>query len=122
MAFDYSELAGVATELIAEFGRAATLLRVSSSPASPSAPWEGATATNTTSLPVTAVFVDPSDLITQRDGVPRGEKFALVDGPAGSDLETYNRLHDGSKVWQVVSCEVVHPGDTRLLYMMGLER
>lgn len=129
MAFDYSELATTAQELVAEFGKAVTLRRLSATVPNPAEPWVPAAdpRAGATTLAVTACFVEPSSM-TQLGGpnallvdwVKRSQQVAIVAHP--DDLSTFSELVDGVEVWRVVGVSTLNPGGTRLLHFVGLAR
>ncbi len=131
MAFDYSELAAFAIEMVAEYGRQSnvTFVELGDVPADANKPWLGAAAPRTavSSLGVRAVFLEPSSLdvlgseSVVQDFVKRSTQIALVATP--SSLSPYEEVidTDGSR-WKVQGFSKLKPGDTTLLYFVGLAR
>lgn len=129
MAFDYSELATTAQELVIEFGKAVTLRRLVSAPPDPQTPWLPPVdpRAGATTLAVTAVLVEPSSLQNLGgpnaqlvDWVKRASQIAIIAHP--DDISTFSELVDGSEVWRVVGVSTLNPGGTRLLHFVGVAR
>lgn len=119
MAFDYSPLAAVAVSLIADFGQAATIRRVSGDTYDPvTGTTTGGTTTDTAAQ---AVIVGISkDYAAQLGGsVQSGDMMALIAtyAPVQSDS-----LILGADTWAILDVQEVKPGDTALLYKAHVRR
>lgn len=132
-AFDYSETAAAAQELIEEFGRPVTLVQLEEAPDDDAKPWGGAVnprdaATELDDIP--AVFVPVTGLaefgfkVTVRDGVPRVDQALLVAGAAvaGSDLEDFGEAVDAGVRYAIERAHRLQPGDTVLLWALEVRR
>lgn len=131
MAFDYSEFAALSEELVAEFGRVVTFVELGDTPASPSQPWKGAASPRGTpvqTLDLSAVFVEPSSLDSlgdnelAQDFLKRSTSVALVYSSV--ELSSFDEIldnSDGSR-WKITGLSKLKPGDTLLLYYVGLSR
>lgn len=124
----YSDMAATAADMIGDFGRSATLVKLSRTAADSDQPWLGVDTSETTRS-VNAVFlaVGGTGLTVVQPGErsPRdAELHALVaanDLQSGDEVETFDELRDGSDVWGITRVEVLQPGATRLLYDLTLE-
>lgn len=121
MAFDYSELATVAQELLRDFGKPVTLTKKNRSAADAAKPWRGPSAADTTAN-VYAVVV-PNDRADEKQGLTRRGAatgfVAALDAPS-SNIEEFDTLNDGSKVWKIEAVRIYNPGTTRLVYKLTL--
>ncbi len=129
--FDYSDLLGTATDLIAQFGEAVTLRRSSTTAADPTKPWEGpaAVAGDPQAIPVSAVFFDLSNdpFTTTGAGIGRGstpveehrarvlvQATALLPEEVGTDWV----IDRGGRLYSITASRPQKPGDTLLFYEM----
>lgn len=132
MAFDYSDIADFAVEMVAEYGRTVTFVELGDVAADPLKPWRGAGATSARAAPastlaVMAVFVEPASIdvlgkeATVQDFVKRSTKIALV--ATGVSMSPFEEVidADGSR-WKIQGFSELTPGDTTLLYFVGLAR
>ena len=128
MAFDYSGVYALATELIAEFGRSMTIIRLDRTSADVSKPWRGPDTPRLTpdaSQVITGVMVEPGndlgqlgDQIDIPELVSRSSRILIVAAGSapGVDLETYDEILDGGKYYKANIIHVLQPGDTKLMY------
>lgn len=132
MSTDYSEIVTLAQELIDENGRLVTFNRFKQEPADVAKPWRGPG--SPTTVPdatdeVRAVFVGVGRS-TPEFGLEfvseallkRAEECCLVGPTVGFDLQTADELVDGTVHWKIEFVSVLTPGDTVLLYAVGLKR
>lgn len=127
----YSDMAAVAQEMIQEFGRTVTFVKWSRTPVDPARPEAGIDLTASTTLSVSAVQASPDDvqdfgfeLEAAESLVRKGGKIVLVSGSdvSGDGLETYDSMEESdNSVWRVARVHKLRPGDTTLLYAVGLE-
>lgn len=123
---DYAELVAVAQELIEGTGRLVTFRNLPSTPANVNQPWKPAAG-----APVLAnsfaTFVPASSAQEMGLGVSdselfrRAEQVCLVP-PGAADLLSFQEVLDNGSVWRIEWIEVLRPGDTVLLYIMGVKR
>lgn len=126
----YSEMAEVAAELLEEFGRSVTVVKMSQTHADASQPWLGFTDAET-ARPVNGVFLAMGGIgftVVQTDErSPRdAEMHVLVAAgdsglQAGDELETFTELRDGADIWAITGAVPLTPGDTKLIYDLTLE-
>lgn len=104
-----------AVKLIAKFGRAATLLRKSLTPADAAAPWDS-NASEGVSVAITAAFVKYNT--NQIDGttIHAGDQQALVAALATTPITDSDTILDGGKRWRIIGVELVQPGAIEYLY------
>ena len=134
MAKDYTNIATTAKRLVDKFGRSVTFRRLDRTTLDDAAkPWRG-TATPRTTLDATvtaiAVIVPPSSAsrlgLTTRDNelIKRSEQIMIVALGATStdDLSTFDEVLDGTQLWKITTVETLKPGDTTLLYFVGVKR
>jgi hypothetical protein len=128
---DYLELATLANTLIAETGRTVTVNCYRQIPADSAKPWKGPTSPTTTPSATDtpkAVFVGASGgpplgiRSADDDLMKRAQEICLIGPGASYDLQTANEVVDGSVHWSVLFVDVLKPGDTVLLYIVGLAR
>jgi hypothetical protein len=125
MSIDYAELAAIATDLIAEAGREVTIIRFQQAPDDAAKPWRGPAdprGTPDATDDVVAAFVSPSAKFIDSDLIKRSQAACLVGPGANFDLATANEVIDGDTHWRITAVEVVKPGDTILLYIIGVSR
>lgn len=130
MSFDYTEIAGIAQELVAEFGRAVTLRQVATTGPDPAQPWRGPVdprSAPVATLAVTACMVEPSSArelglnVQVTDWLKRAQQIAIV--ASADDLSEYSELVDSdTSVWRVVGVSTLQPGATRILHYVGVAR
>lgn len=137
---DFVKLAAVAKRLVEANGRAVKVIKANRTPADSTKPWQGTSATPHESegggqFPVRVAFVPASGSgfgkmlqdaagqltvafeqvgLLATDSIPSGFTF--------EDVEQADRLRDGSEVWKIVTRGHLRPGDTSLLFVLGLAR
>lgn len=128
---DYSGTLATARRLVQRFGREFVIVKYDTTPANGSLPWKGPTdprATATTTS-VYAVVVPPSSL-NELGEIADGELFKVADlilvAEPGVDypesLETFNEVIDGTTRYAIKVAHKLKPGDTTLLYYLGVCR
>jgi hypothetical protein len=128
MAYDYSADVAFATEMVAEYGRLITLTKEVQEVDSAD-PLGAPVADPEEVAGIRAVFVYPSGLVNlglsvrSRELMKESEQIAIIaaDGTNAFDQFTGAIDSDGS-VWAVNATEVFKPGDTTLLYYLGMKR
>lgn len=122
--FDYGEVIADAKELITEFGRAVKLVKLSSTPADANMPWRSPDATKDVLVPYDAVFVEPSaaaklglniDIV---DFLKQSTKVLII--ATADDLEGYHKVLDGTRRWTITGMTCLEPGDTKVLWFIGV--
>lgn len=110
--YDYGPIAATATRLIAQFGRAVTLV-VETAGGTPYAPTVSTT-TATITAAVTSFKANEIDgTIVQAD-----DKKLLTT----SAVTVQNKITDGAHTYSVVSVETIKPGPTAVLYKAQLRK
>lgn len=130
MAYNYSDDVAFAVEMIAEYGRAVTFVKQLSAPANATKPLHGPAAAPVVLSGIMAAFVEPSSVIRlgqstdQKPGLwKETTQIALVAPVAGHDLTTFTTLTDSDGTgWKIEHVEAFKPGDTLLLYYVGVRR
>jgi hypothetical protein len=136
MAFDYSGLAQSAEDLIARFGRQVTAIKLSRTPDDGDKPWRGDQQAHTDpaeTVDLMAVDVEAPTganlakwgfAVTQEDETRRFDRSLLIAARPleGKKLEEFDAVDDGGTRYRVSRAFVLQPGDTRLLYGLGLAR
>lgn len=128
-AFDYSRPLATAQRLIERFGRRVTLQGVSDGPSDPNNPLGSPAAAPAPVAGIPATFVQPSSLNTLGFGARITELFAdatqvaIIAPVSGIDLDEVRFLidNDGTK-WKVTYIEKLKPGETTILYFIGVAR
>lgn len=109
MAFDYGPLKDVATDLIADFGKSATLVKLVNS---------GTDFDPDITESATAITLVETEFSTsQKDGtlIQQGDKKFLISANAAT-VEQKDRIKLGSDTWQIIEVEPLNPGGTVLIY------
>jgi len=126
---NFTKLAATAKRLIDANGRTVTITKQGSVPANSNQPWRGQNSTIAGSVTGTAVFVstEPGSLGIQwlnPDNTKRGDQVAFfaANNDGGKELETYDTITDGDKVWKIVRAQLLAPADTRLIYIFEVAR
>lgn len=125
MAHDYSKNAATVLRLIEKFGRTVTIDKLSTTAADPNAPQDGPADPHVPAASVTlkAAVIEPSSLNQTDDRLKRVSAAAYVAGSATvEDLRTFTRLTDGSDRYRIDWVDALKPGDTVVLYTIGLMR
>lgn len=121
---DFVALATTAKELIAEFGRAVSLRKVTTdTPADLAKPWvPGAEATADTAA--IGVFLDTQRSFITGELIPADQSVVFLSAselgsvvPIGKD-----RLVDGSDTWEIVTVNTLKPANTVLLYELMVKK
>jgi len=110
---DEIELADVAQELIAEFGRSVNLSPPGGTDVSATEPWKGKTARGT-NIPILAVFQRLEKELVADTAIQVGDSLAIIDSKtlAGRAITVADRILDGARQWQIVAPVEVKPGNT----------
>ena len=128
--FDYSVLAARASALVTRFGRTVTFLQLNPTPADPAMPWRGATdpeAAPPVTQEASAVFVAPASASAlgmssnlALDALVQRSQAILIAAAGAVPLENFQEVVDGNRTWRIVGTEKLQPGNTALLYFVGL--
>jgi hypothetical protein len=137
---DYVGLAATAERLIADAGRTITFVRMERNPVDSAKPWRSAStpANDSTSsitgkaenrLDAVAVMVEPSSATKlglssmKAEEATRSEKiFIVARNAVDVDLDTYDTIVDSAVVWRIQFVEELKPGETSLLYFVGVRK
>lgn len=127
---NYTKLAAIAQRLVSESGRAITLVQFNSTPADANKPWRGAAdprGTPDATLAVDGVFVEPSSATKLgmssevSDLLKRSSQIIIIATTV--DISDFQEVIDtDTKRWKILGMETLKPGDTTLLYFVGVER
>lgn len=123
MAFDYTDLAATAKELIEDFGRTITIRKLDTAPTDVTKPWRGQGTAHTSITPIGVVLdYDAKDIdgeiIRARD--KRAYIAATSAVVSGNDLSTFDEVVDDSITYRIIKAERLKPGSTDLLYTLQL--
>lgn len=115
-AADELELAGVAEDLIAEFGRTVNLVPPGTTDTSATEPWKGKTARGTP-VPVKVVFRPLNSELVPGTAVQVGDSLAILASNALSGPVTAAHvLVDGTRQWAIVAPVESKPGATSFVW------
>lgn len=127
---DYVKLAATAERLIAKSGRAITLVKFDRTVETPTKPWRGAEeprGSNATETPTVGVFVEPSSATKLgmsaevTDLLKRSQQMIMLSTQV--DISAYNEVVDSDSTrWKIIGMEKLRPGETTLLYFVGVKR
>lgn len=130
MAYDYTDDVAFAQEMIAEFGRAVVMVRASATPGDATKPLHGPSAAPTRVTDVMAAFVELSSV--QRLGAAtttgpgfwkEATKVMLIAPDGTNDFTTFTAVEDDDgNEWKITMADAFKPGDTVLLYFVGVKR
>lgn len=128
MSYDYSGDVAFAQEMVAEYGRLVTL--VSDAQEVDASDPLGAPTTDPVEVAgVRAVVVYPSGLINlglsvrSRELMKEAEQIAIIAADGTNDFSQFTGMIDtDGSVWAVTKTEVFKPGDTAILYYLGVKR
>ena len=125
MAYDYAPKVAMATKMIAKYGRAVVFSKVATDTATDDPLGPPVSAPETQS-PVIGAFVYPNGLAelgikTTKSGLFKNSEQIGLFAPAAFDYaaQTFMTEMDG-KVWKVDAVDMLKPGDTAVLYFVGL--
>lgn len=128
--FDYGPIALVAKNLIAKFGRSLSFVELGDVAADPAKPYLGSASPRgapkqTVVLP--GVLVEPSSLqalgknVVSDDFLKRSTQIGLVF--SASNLQPFDEVIDtDTSRWKITDLSHLKPGDTSLLWFVGLKR
>lgn len=110
-------LEDTAEKLIDKFGRPASLLKKSLTPADPAKPWEGS-ASEGAAEDITAVFLDFND--DQIDGtvIKAGDQKVLVAAKATADISTEDSIVDSGRTWRIKAANLLKPGSVAYIWTL----
>jgi len=123
VAVDYINLAAVADRLISENGTDVTLVKVNRALADGSQPWKGGNVpTGSTTKLVKGVIVEYDLRDIDGEQIQRGDRQLVVSENSASpeDIRTFDNIVIGTETWKIILVQVVEPGDTRILYSIGI--
>jgi hypothetical protein len=125
---DYARAVALAQRLINKNGRTITVEQLSSTPADPSKPWKGPGApTVAASATPKAVFLPVSSaselgLFAKDDELlKRVEQLVLLAADGVNAFDEFHRIND-TVVYRIDWVRALKPGDTVILYAMGIKR
>lgn len=131
MALDYANFQALAKRLIDENGRAIVLVQSSRTPANGAQPWRAptfpASGTGATEVTATGVFLAYKESDIPGQLVKRGEKRCLVavtDLAPLTDIRQFDAVRDvdDDETWRILDAQLIHPGDTRILYDLRISQ
>lgn len=130
MAKDYTNAKALAQRMITKFGRTVSVQKPdNTTPVDAARPWKGSTDADT-KVSVPAVFVpDFGQLITEQEItefgglISKSTKAFLVSAlDAGvNDLNTFKKLVDGGKVYQITKVKEFKPGPESILFSLEVD-
>ena len=127
---NFVSLAATAERLIEANGRSMQLTkRGGTTPLDPAEPWRGDTTTGDTVFSVIAVEVEFENEDFDGTLVRRGDKKMLVaansvdDASSGAvDIEEFDEVLDGAKIWRIEQVNAIIPGPTRIMYELQVRK
>jgi hypothetical protein len=130
MAYDYTDDVAFALEMVAEYGRPVSFVKVSGTPGDATKPLHGPTVEPEILPGIMAAFVEPSSVIRlgqsteQKPGLWKNTtQIALVAPVEGQDLATFTTITDSDGTgWKIEHVEALKPGLVTVLYYVGVKR
>lgn len=137
---DFARSAATALRLIEASGRSVELFRVNRTPDDPALPWRGTSehpepVAGGLTIPVIMAFIPASGsgfgkLVKELGGkltvafeqVGLMASSSLPTGMTPADVEEVDSVRDGLDIWKVVTRGHLQPGDTSILFVLGLKR
>ena len=121
----YDSIAADVLAIIAETGRTMRALRMSSVPADANKPWRGPAdgSAVASDVAVKAVFDEASIEPSASENRPNLKTQKVYVAASGApDLSLYHKIVDAdARVYRIVSCVPVKPGDVVILYELEVE-
>jgi hypothetical protein len=128
---DYVSLRATADRLITENGRDLTLIKAGTTAADPTEPWRTDTTAGETRIIVKGVFVEFENEQVDGSLIMRGDKMGLVaaedvedttSSSESDEVETFDRLLDGTVDWKIVNVEAIEPGPSNVYYEIQVRK
>lgn len=127
---NYTRLRALAVRLIAKNGRDISMIQFPRTPADAGKPWLGPAEGSDLTVTVRGVVIEYDVDEIDNELVKVGDKRALIaaqafeesDSPAPPDLEKFDRLQDGSDIWNVERVTIIAPGPSRVLYDVQIRK
>jgi hypothetical protein len=123
---DYARAVALAQRLIEANGRDTVLQRLDATPADADMPWKGpGTPTVAAEYERVGVFLphngteDLGRYLFDSELLKRCDQVALIAG-GDDDLSVCNQLNDSGKKWRITWIRELKPGDTTVLYAIGV--
>ena len=123
--FDYAKLHASAVKLIVKFGRDVTFIAPDPDTAT-AKPWRPDTATSTdVTFAAKATFIPPSQGVALgmnieiEDLVKRVSEVLVV--ATQEDLTKYTYVQDGTRKLKIEGLQQIKPGDSTVLWMVGVK-
>ena len=122
-AADELELQGVATDLVAEFGRVVSLIPPGGTLTDTDKPWDGETGDGS-ALPVSAVFRPLAKELIPGTGVMVGDSLAIVDSVtlAGVQITTDYAIVDSGSRWSIEAAVESKPGRSSFVWFLHVRQ
>lgn len=125
---DYARAVALAQRLINKNGRTITVQQLSSTPVDANKPWKGPNApTVLASATPKGVFLPVSSLnelglfVADDELLKRVEQVVLIAADGTNAFDTFHRVSDGV-LYHIDWVRTLKPGDTVILYAMGIKR
>jgi len=124
---DYARAVALAQRLIDKNGRGITVQQLSATPADANKPWKGAGApTVAAQATPKGVFVpasgnDLSSFGIDNELLKRVEQVVLIAADGTNAFDEFHRISDGV-LFKIEWVRVLKPGDTVIIYAMGVKR
>lgn len=129
MAFDYSELLAVSKELVDEFGRTMQFRTLDNTPDDSAKPWLGNDEARSEGNSFNAIAVNlPASgggmgFVTNESDLLRMSSAMIILAPVdGQDPMLVEEVIDQGCAMRVTMIERLQPGDTILLYIIGVKQ
>lgn len=130
---DINNAIAVAQRLISENGRSVTLVQFDAQPADPARPWKGQadpTAAPDATLPIDAVFLDPTtgNSVLGRDAISvdllkRIDQIMILSPGASQSVEDFDVVTDADGTeWKIEFTRTLQPGSVIVLAYIGVRR
>lgn len=128
MTYDYAKKVETARRMITKYGRDITLAHASTTPVDATDPSKGVDSSAAVSSTTKGVFVYPSGYLSlgiSKDRtalLERTSAIVLVAPVADFDVEKSHKVTDGGGDYLVETVDKLQPGDTPVLFYVGLAK
>lgn len=116
----YTEMQGVADDLITRFGRDITLIKEDRTASNTAQPWRGNADSNDVSVVVKGAITSFEDNQVDGDVIRRSDLACFVGNVVGQDVSTFDFVLDEGKRYKIIDVVTYRPGPLTVAYRLQL--